>query len=319
MGTEKRERQKANRQLRLEEIAKEQVKQKTKRRFLRIGLLVAGVIALVGIVYLTSKDSKNEDQALTTTIPALVDPVITLDPNEIPISIDPAASVDPVITLDPNESVVDPVITLDPNESPETTAAREPFTYGKGECPADDGSAKKSQEFTDAPQLCIDPAKKYIATVETNMGTYTAELDPSIAPGTVNNFVTLARYHYFDDVKCHRAIPGFMVQCGDPTGTGSGDPGYSFADELPAAGEYKLGSLVMANAGPDTNGSQFFVITGEQGVSLPPQYALFGQVTEGFDTTVKAMDEAGNPASNGVPPLKEIKILKVTIDEGLSR
>lgn len=302
MGTEKRERQKANRQLRLEQIAKEQVKQQTKRRFLRIGLLVFGVIALVAIVYLTSRDSKKEDQAAATTIPELVDPVITLDPNEVPITIDPAATVDPVITLDPNET-------------PESTVAAGPFSYGTGECPADDGSAKKSQEFTDAPKLCIDPAKKYIATVETNLGTYTAELDPSIAPGTVNNFVTLARYHYFDDVKCHRAIPGFMVQCGDPTGTGSGDPGYSFADELPAAGEYKLGSLVMANAGPDTNGSQFFVITGEQGVGLPPQYALFGQVTEGLDTTVKAMDEAGNPADNGVPPLKEIKILSVTIAE----
>ncbi len=284
MGTDKRERQKANRQLRLEEIAKEQVKQQTKRRFLRIGLLVAGVIALVAVVYLTSRDSKQEDQAATTTVPALVDPIITLDPNEVP----------------------------------ETAAADGPFAYGTGECPADDGSAKKSQEFTDAPQLCIDPAKKYTATVETNLGTYTAELDPTIAPGTVNNFVTLARYHYFDDVKCHRAIPGFMVQCGDPTGTGGGDPGYSFADELPAAGEYKLGSLVMANAGPDTNGSQFFVITGDQGVGLPPQYALFGQVTEGLDTTVKAMDEAGNPADNGVPPLKEIKILKVTIAEALA-
>ena len=306
MGTDKRERQKSNRQLRLQEIAKEQVKQQTKRRFLRIGLLVGGVIALVGIVFLTSRDSKKEDQASVTTLPALVDPQITLDPNE--------SVVDPQITLDPNEAVVDPAITLDPNETPESTVGAS-FAYGTGECPADDGSAKKSQEFADAPQLCIDPAKKYTAIVETNLGTYTAELDPTIAPGTVNNFVTLARYHYFDDVTCHRAIPGFMVQCGDPTGTGSGDPGYSFTDELPATGEYKLGSLVMANAGPDTNGSQFFVITGEQGVGLPPQYALFGQVTDGFDTTVKAMDTAGNPASNGVPPLKEIKILKVTINE----
>ncbi|MDP4649311.1 MAG: peptidylprolyl isomerase [Ilumatobacteraceae bacterium] len=151
--------------------------------------------------------------------------------------------------------------------------------------------------------------------VTTNMGTYSAVLDAAKAPGTVNNFVSLARNKYFDGTTCHRAIPGFMIQCGDPTATGSGGPGYKFADELPDSGEYKIGSLAMANSGPNTNGSQFFVISGDQGVSLPPNYTLFGQVTEGLDTTVVALDAAGNPSSNGVPPLKEIKIESITITE----
>ena len=108
-----------------------------------------------------------------------------------------------------------------------------------------------------------------------------------------------------------------MIQCGDPTATGNGGPGYKFADELPASGEYKIGSLAMANSGANTNGSQFFVISGDQGVSLPPNYTLFGQVTDGLDTTVVALDAAGNddPSSNGVPPLKEIKIESITITE----
>jgi len=149
------------------------------------------------------------------------------------------------------------------------------------------------------------------------MGTYSAVLDATKAPGAVNNFVSLARNKYFDGTTCHRAIPGFMVQCGDPTATGSGGPGYKFADEFPAAGEYKIGSLAMANSGANTNGSQFFVITGDQGVSLPPNYTLFGQVTDGLDSTVAALDAAGNddPSSNGVPPLTEIKIESITITE----
>jgi len=106
------------------------------------------------------------------------------------------------------------------------------------------------------------------------------------------------------------------VQCGDPTATGSGGPGYRFTDELPAEGAYEVGSIAMANSGPDTNGSQFFVITGEQGVTLPPNYSLFGKVTEGLDTTVPALDALGNPdpVANGVPPREEIRITRVVIE-----
>ena len=152
--------------------------------------------------------------------------------------------------------------------------------------------------------------------VTTNLGAYTIQLDAKAAPTTVNNFVVLARYHYFDNTVCHRAIPSFMVQCGDPTGKGTGGPGYTIADELPAAGSYKIGSLAMANTGqPNSGSSQFFLITGAQGVSLPATYSLFGQVTDGLDTTVKTLDAAGNPSNNGIPPLQQIVIQSVTITE----
>lgn len=185
------------------------------------------------------------------------------------------------------------------------------------DCPAPDGSSDKQQEFEEYPPTCIDVTKTYTAEIVTNKGTLVAELDPEQAPVAVNNFVVLARYHYFDDTECHRAIPDFMVQCGDPTATGSGGPGYRFGDELPGAGEYQIGSLAMANSGADTNGSQFFIITGPNGQALPPQYSLFGQVTEGIDDTLPALDALGNddPAANGVPPLEPIIIESVTITE----
>ena len=182
-------------------------------------------------------------------------------------------------------------------------------------CPAADGSSEQQQEFTEYPPTCIDVASTYTAEIVTNFGPLTIELDPSAAPLAVNSFVTLARYHYFDGTECHRAIPGFVVQCGDPTATGTGGPGYRFPDELPEAGAYEIGSLAMANSGPDTNGSQFFVITGENGAALPPQYTLFGRVVDGLDTTLPALDAVANPDSNGVPPLEQIVIESVTISE----
>ena len=205
-------------------------------------------------------------------------------------------------------------------ETAETTVASEsagPFVYGEGECAPADGSGDQVREFTSAPKLCIDLAKTYTALISTSKGDVTVVLDAAKAPGTVNNFVNLARSKYFDGTVCHRAIPSFVVQCGDPTATGTGGPGYAIADELPSAGEYKLGSLAMANSGPNTNGSQFFIISGEQGMTLQPNYSLFGQVTTGLDTTVPALNNAGNddPASNGVPPKEELRIIKVTITE----
>jgi cyclophilin family peptidyl-prolyl cis-trans isomerase len=181
-----------------------------------------------------------------------------------------------------------------------------------GDCPATDGSETPQQEFTEYPPFCIDITKTYTAEIETNFGNITIELFPEKAPLTVNSFVTLAWFHYFDGTTCHRAIPSFVVQCGDPTATGTGGPGYRFADELPAGGEYQIGSLAMANSGPDTNGSQFFIITGPQGAALPPQYSLFGQVVAGT-STVAEMDGVANPDNNGVPPLDQIIIDSVTI------
>jgi cyclophilin family peptidyl-prolyl cis-trans isomerase len=188
---------------------------------------------------------------------------------------------------------------------------------GETPCPAIDGSETRASTFENAPSNCLDANKTYTAVVTTNKGEFAIVLDQTKAPLAANNFVTLARYKYFDNTQCHRAIPDFVVQCGDPTATGSGGPGYSFADELPQAGEYKIGSIAMANSGPNTNGSQFFIITGDQGVTLPPSYTLFGQVTSGLDTTVPALNAASNPdpAANGVPPLETLTIVSVVITE----
>ena len=290
MGTPKRERQKANRQQRLEELARQARTQKRKRSGMYVLLIPLAALALYGIVKLVTR---GENSAAVTSD-----------------SVDPFASTTlPGTTIDPNA----PTTTLTP--LPSTIAGA--TVTGDTTCPAADGSSPRTISFAKAPPSCIDATKTYTAVVTTNKGAYTIALDAAAAPLTVNNFVVLARYHYFDNTICHRAIPSFAVQCGDPTGTGTGGPGYSFADELPAAGSYKVGSIAMANSGPDTNGSQFFIITGANGVALPANYTLFGQVTDGLDTTVKALDALGNPdqAANGVPPLEQIIIQSVTITE----
>ncbi len=181
----------------------------------------------------------------------------------------------------------------------------------KPEPPAADGSSPKQQRFSEPPPMVIDPAKQYTAEMVTSKGSMTIVLDPAGAPKTVNNFVFLARYHYFDGIHFHRVIPGFVLQGGDPEGSGRGGPGYRFEDELPKAGRYEVGSLAMANAGPNTNGSQFFVISGADGVRLPPQYSLFGKVVKGLET-VAAIDAIGSRSGT---PSEKVTIESVTISE----
>lgn len=176
--------------------------------------------------------------------------------------------------------------------------------------PPFDGSAPAQQEFSEPPEMGIDPTKRYTATIDTSMGELIVALDAVKAPQTVNNFVFLALHHYYDGVIFHRVINGFMCQGGDPAGTGRGGPGYRFNDELPKPNEYKIGSLAMANAGPNTNGSQFFVISGPSGVGLPPQYSLFGQVVKGLDV-VEQMQ--GVATGGGDRPKTDVVINSVTI------
>lgn len=177
--------------------------------------------------------------------------------------------------------------------------------------PNPDGSSAQRQRFDAAPPMIIDPAKTYSATMVTSKGTLEIALDPIGAPLTVNNFVYLARFHYYDGIIFHRVIPGFVLQGGDPSGNGTGGPGYRFNDELPKPGRYEMGSLAMANAGPNTNGSQFFVISGPDGIRLPPLYALFGKVVKGLDV-VSAINEIGSPSGS---PRERVIIESVTITE----
>ncbi|MEN9645201.1 MAG: hypothetical protein RL238_1870 [Actinomycetota bacterium] len=181
-------------------------------------------------------------------------------------------------------------------------------------CANPDGSSPKTQTFAALPPTCIEEGKTYTATIETTKGTLHVTLRNDIAPVTVNSFVNLARFHYFDGTTCHRAIQGFVVQCGDPTATGTGGPGYDIPDEFDKIEPYQIGSMAMANTGqPNTGGSQFFIITGPNGASLPPQYTLFGQVIEDDMGVIEALDAISNP--NDGPPLEPIDITSVTITE----
>jgi cyclophilin family peptidyl-prolyl cis-trans isomerase len=179
------------------------------------------------------------------------------------------------------------------------------------EAPAPDGSSPRQTKFDAPPPMVIDPSKTYTAVMDTSMGTMTIELDAENAPITVNNFVFLARYHYYDSIIFHRVIQGFVAQGGDPEGSGRGGPGYRFEDEA-VTKPYELGSLAMANAGPNTNGSQFFLISGPSGVRLPPQYNHFGKVVEGLDV-VDAIEKV--PTGPGDRPREDVVINSVTITE----
>ena len=167
----------------------------------------------------------------------------------------------------------------------------------------------RAKSYAAPPDMTIDPAKRYTAAIETTAGTMTAELFGDEAPATVNNFVFLARDGFYDGVIFHRVIPGFMIQGGDPTGTGRGGPGYRFADE-PVRRRYTRGTLAMANAGPDTNGSQFFVMHADY--ALPPNYTIFGKLTSG-EEVLDAIATAETGAQDR--PTDPVTIRTVRIDE----
>jgi cyclophilin family peptidyl-prolyl cis-trans isomerase len=162
------------------------------------------------------------------------------------------------------------------------------------------------------PAMGIDPARSYTATIETSMGTIVADLYPSEAPKTVNNFVFLAREGFYDGLTFHRVIPEFVIQGGCPAGTGAGDPGYSFEDELDNSLGYREGSLAMANAGPNTNGSQFFVVSGPRGAALPKKYSIFGRVREGMDVVTAI---AAVPTDARDMPREPVRMQRVSVTE----
>ena len=169
-----------------------------------------------------------------------------------------------------------------------------------------------SKHWNSPPDMVIDPSKRYTAKMDTSMGELVIALDAVAAPKTVNNFVFLAREGYYDGVIFHRIIQGFMCQGGDPTGTGRGGPGYKFADELPKPRQYQIGSVAMANAGPNTNGSQFFIVSGPSGVGLPPQYSLFGQVVKGLEVLDQMEKVKTGP---GDKPVQDLTINSIEITE----
>lgn len=279
MGTEKRERQKANRAAKQQVEHRQQRRASIQKRILRLlSVLVLGIAGIVFIAWIAG--AFDSDEAATDTA---TDTTTGIDADDDA----PGTDIAPTTTV---------------------VADDEPT-----ECPPVDGVSEPRREFSSPPPDCLDPGATYTAELTTNFGPITIDLDPEIAPLAVNNFVVLARYGYYDNTVCHRIVGDFVIQCGDPTATGSGGPGYTFADELPEAGQYEIGSVAMANSGPDTNGSQFFIISGPNGAQLPPLYSLFGEVSSGLDT-VEAIDAVANPA-NETAPLEEVRIARVRIIE----
>lgn len=176
--------------------------------------------------------------------------------------------------------------------------------------PRDGGGQKK-------PSKPLDNSKTYDVTLQTTCGSFTIRLDQKTTPNAAASFVALARNGFFDDTIFHRIVPGFVIQGGDPTVTGSGGPGYSTRDKVPANASYGPGVAAMAKAGnepPGTAGSQFFVVTGA-GSGLTPDYALLGKVAKGMDA-VQAIGKLGDQASGGTgTPLQSVVIQKVTVRE----
>jgi len=169
------------------------------------------------------------------------------------------------------------------------------------------------QTWNQPPAMGIDPDAQHTARIQTSEGAINVQLLPQEAPKTVNNFVFLARKGYYDGVVFHRVIDGFMIQTGDPTGTGRGGPGYTFADE-PVKRRYTRGIVAMANAGPNTNGSQFFVVHGSD-VGLPPSYTIFGQVIDGLEVVDKIATAPTRPGGEGSSPVNPARIETITVTQ----
>jgi cyclophilin family peptidyl-prolyl cis-trans isomerase len=171
-------------------------------------------------------------------------------------------------------------------------------------------------QWTEAPAMIVDPAKAYTATVETSHGTMLFELDAEAAPNAVNSFVCLSASGYYDFTLFHRVMVDFMIQGGDPTATGTGGPGYQFADELPSDdAPYTRGTLAMANSGANTNGSQFFIVHQDLPAEFPPNYSIFGHITEGEDVldtlaTIPVTQSARGEMSD---PIATVGIISITI------
>jgi peptidylprolyl isomerase len=174
-----------------------------------------------------------------------------------------------------------------------------------------------ANQWSSPPSFTLDGSKKYSATIKTSLGDMTADLFVGDAPQTANNFVFLARDGFYDGVIFHRIISGFMVQTGDPTGTGRGGPGYQFRDELSGPQGYEPGTLAMANAGPNTQGSQFFICHGGGAARLPKAYTIFGKLSAGQDVLDKIANVQVRPGAGGEnsSPVDPPKIESIEITE----
>jgi cyclophilin family peptidyl-prolyl cis-trans isomerase len=267
----------------MEALRQQQLRKKRQRRFALTGAAAAVVVAVIAVVaFLVTGTSTPKKTAGKTTTSA-----------STPSS---SSSSTAVTTTLPAVSV--PLLNA-------------PKTVG---CPNMDGSSPHYTHFSVAPPMCIDTSKAYTAKLATTLGTITVKLSTAAADQkTVNNFVFLSEYHFYDGTWFHRIVTGFADQGGDPQGTGQGGPGYSFNGGAPkSASVYKAGSLDMANSGSSSSdGSQFFFVVGSGGKQLQPLYSVVGQVSSGLKV-VNAINKEGSPGEAGTPK-KAVIIKSVTI------
>jgi cyclophilin family peptidyl-prolyl cis-trans isomerase len=279
MGTEKRERQKAAKAAKRESEAADLKRAKTMQTVKRAAIIIGLVaIVMIGLSFLGADDDPTLAQPATTT-----------------------------------EATSTSTSEADATTTTEADSGVDPFTPIDPVCPPEDASGPVQKQFTSAPPICISEDATYTAVLDTTLGEMTIELDQSVDMASVNNFVFLARHHYYDGVNFHRVIQDFMVQGGDPIGDppGTGGPGYAFTGEQPDIDEYPIGAFAMANTGtPESNGSQFFIVTGENGQGLPNLYSLMGVLTEGQDVAeaISLVDTAPGDA-----PLDDVIINTIEI------
>jgi cyclophilin family peptidyl-prolyl cis-trans isomerase/flagellar basal body-associated protein FliL len=290
MATSKRERQKAARREKLEQMQRHNQRRKNIRR----GVIVAVVaVVIFGSGFLLFS-GKSKPAATTTTTAA-------------------AAATTTTTAAATTTTASTTTTTIIANEAALQSAANAKAVAAG--CPALTSTRVNTFGWKTAPPMTIDKNKTYDAHFTTTAGDFVVQLEPKIAPITVNSFVFLAEHKFYNCVIFHRVIPGFIIQGGDPTGAGTGGPGYTIPDEYPKVGSptYPLYSVAMANTGqPHTGGSQFFIVTGSEGETLGNTYSLFGQVVSGINV-VKTIQNEGSAA--GVPPAVTNRMLSVTITE----
>jgi peptidyl-prolyl cis-trans isomerase B (cyclophilin B) len=212
---------------------------------------------------------------------------------------------------DDDEPKSDPNTAAPSEAAPETPATTAPPEAEAGECDAAEAPAGEERTAR-KPKGALEKGTTHSLVFATNCGEFTVELDPGTAPKAAASLVSLAEQRFFDGTIFHRIVPGFVIQGGDPTASGSGGPGYSTVDEPPADARYPKYTVAMAKAGnepPGTAGSQFFVMTGDRG--LPPEYAVVGKVTDGRDV----VDRIGTLGDAAEQPTETVLIEKVTVKE----
>jgi cyclophilin family peptidyl-prolyl cis-trans isomerase len=303
--SDKRSRQRTNRAARVVELQKAQVRHRRRTRVLPITIVVAALVVFLIVYTGTSHGKKKASSSTSTTSTTSSTPTTVGKPGSGLV-----ARAAPAVSAACNTPA---------GGQPGTGAAPASRTAGAViPAPAHvpfphlDGSSPHYTKFQSAPPFCINANKTYTATMVTDIGTVTIKLLPKYAPLTVNNFVFLAGYHYYNGIIFHRVIPSFMDQSGDPLGTGGGGPGYQFKDELPTTNAaYPPGALAMANSGSNTNGSQFFIVVPGGGSQLQPLYSVFGQVESGLNVVEKINSDG---SSSGAPSVTH-KIISVSITE----